>query len=71
MEIFNIDSYSDAYLSEMYGHEKTNDTVCVNICNIYTITFSDFTVLWKQNAQTEIAPLTMEAEIVDFAHNCR
>ena len=38
-ELFNIDSYSDAYFSGMYGHENPTDPTCVKSCTGYVITF--------------------------------
>ena len=70
-ELCRIYSHPDAYFSEIYGHEKPNDTACVKIRTGYVVTFSDCTVLWKLKIHTDTDLSTMEAEIIDLAHNCR
>ena len=51
-ELFNIDSYPDAYFSVIYGHENLTDTTCVKSLSVYAIKFSDCPILWQYNIQT-------------------
>ena len=69
-DVFKVDSYPDADLAGIYGHENHDDPTCAKSCTGFIITFSDFPVLWISKLQTETALSTMEGYITALSHCC-
>jgi hypothetical protein len=70
--VCKIDAYLDADFAGMYGHEEHTDPACAKRSwTGFIITFADCPVFWQSKLQTEMAPLTMEAEIIAISACCR
>ena len=69
--IFKHNSYTGSDFAGIFGHEKTNDTECVNSCTGFLIIFAGFPVLWVFKLQTRTSLSTMESEIISLDHWCR
>ena len=66
-----IDSYLDADFSRMYEYENPIDALCIKSCIGYMVTVADCPDIWQSKLQTKNVLSTMEAEIIELAHNCR
>ncbi|KAL7475004.1 hypothetical protein ACHAW6_000935, partial [Cyclotella cf. meneghiniana] len=67
---FKVDAYPNADFARLYGHEKATDPVCAKSCTGFLTSVSDCPMAWVSKLQTEMALLTMEAEIIALAHCC-
>ena len=67
-DVCKIDAYPNADFAGMIGHEDYTDPVCAKSWTGFIITFADCPVFWQSKLQTEMALLTMEAEIKLFLH---
>ena len=66
-----IDAYPDADFAGLWGHEDSQDPVCVKSRTGFVICVADCPVVWASKLQTEISTSTMEAEYVALGTCCR
>ena len=66
-----VDCYVDADFAGLWGHENSQDPICVKSRTGYVITLANCPIHWVSKLQTEVALSTLHSEYVALSQSTR